>query len=108
LAFSSALDKMLDDPLQYGEICLLTATKEQKMAHLDKMMNNFSGKLASNNMFCLDKSIKEKMVKMNKRRKKQVKYSKEKKCKKTTIHVLGSCKNILINKPYMLTILNCY
>jgi hypothetical protein len=67
--FSYTLDKIIDDRLKsagrkrrYDEIRASTATKEQKIEQLEKMLNVSSGKLASNNIFVLDESVRAKML----------------------------------------------
>jgi hypothetical protein len=78
VGFSNALDKMIDDRLKsegrkrkYDEIRSATVTKEQQIQHLEKMLSVSSGKLASNNIFCLDNNVREKMVQNEEEKKKK-------------------------------------
>jgi hypothetical protein len=67
--YLSTLDKLLDDRLKsdgrkrkYEEVRALTTSKAEKILHLSKMLNVSSGKLACNNIFCLDETVRDKMV----------------------------------------------
>jgi hypothetical protein len=67
--YLSTLDKLLDDRLKsdgrkrkYEEIRALTTSKAEKILHLSKMLNVSSGKLACNNIFGLDETVRDKMV----------------------------------------------
>jgi hypothetical protein len=77
--YLSTLDKLIDDRLKsegrkrkYEDIVSKTATKTQKIQHLEKMLNVSSGKLACNNIFCLDENVRDRMlVDENDKRQKQ-------------------------------------
>jgi hypothetical protein len=67
--YYSTLDKLLDDRLKsdgrkrkYTELLTKTATKSQKIQHLEKMLSVSSGKLACNNIFCLDENVRDKLL----------------------------------------------
>jgi hypothetical protein len=77
--YLSTLDKLIGDRLKsegrkrkYEDIVSKTTTKAQKIQHLEKMLNVSSGKLACNNIFCLDKNVRDRMlIDDNNKRKKQ-------------------------------------
>jgi hypothetical protein len=67
--YFSTLDKLLDDRLKsdgrkrkYTDLLSKTATKSQKIQHLEKMLSVSSGKLACNNIFCLDENVRDKLL----------------------------------------------
>jgi hypothetical protein len=60
----NTLDKLLNDCLKsagrnrkYEGLLMKTAAKSQQIQHLEKMLSVSSGKLACNNIFCLDKNV---------------------------------------------------
>jgi hypothetical protein len=78
MGFSNVLDKMIDDRLKsegrkrkYDEIRSTTVTKEQQIQQLEKMLGVTSGKLASNNIFCLDANVRNLMLKDEEKKKKK-------------------------------------
>jgi hypothetical protein len=86
LLWQSTLDKMIEDRAKsdgrkrkYEEMHRLNAIKETNIQKLEKMMSISSGKLASNNMFCLDDSIRDKMIIDDNKKKKEMKEKLERK-----------------------------
>jgi capsule polysaccharide export protein KpsE/RkpR len=67
--YLSMLDKLIYDRLKsdgrkrtYNAIVSKTTTKAQKIQHLEKMLNVSSGRLACNNIFCLDENVQDRML----------------------------------------------
>jgi hypothetical protein len=65
----AALDKMIEDGAKseghkqkYKEMHQLNAIKETNIQKREKIIRILTGKLASSNMFCLDNSIRNKMI----------------------------------------------
>jgi hypothetical protein len=77
--YLSTLDKLIDDRVKsegpkrkYEDIVSKTTTKAQNIQHIEKILNESSGKLACNNIFCLDKNVRDRMlIDDNNKRKKQ-------------------------------------